>query len=129
MWLAKSKHILSKFKKGCSFFYKCLKFKKQQSFNWNKQKTYWEGVLNKTYEDAEWDPIINSYHDVEINNYHKEHQLRLFGNDILTNKGKHIIYRVLPDIVSIAQAPLKMYNIMFMSAPNQCLFGGCWSRY
>ena len=86
-------------------------------------------MLNKTYEDSEWDQTINAIFDIKIFNYHKEHQLRLFGNDILTNKGKHIIYRVLPDIVSIAQAPLKMYNIMFMSAPNQCLFGGCWSRY
>merc|ERR1712082_314619 len=42
--------ILNKVKKGCSFFYKCLSFNKRKDFNWNKQKAYWEGVFNKTYE-------------------------------------------------------------------------------
>ena len=34
--------ILNKVKKGCSFFYKCLTYNKRMSFNWNKQKEYWE---------------------------------------------------------------------------------------
>ena len=78
--------ILNKVKKGCSFFYKCLTYKKRLSFNWNKQKAHWEKTFEKTYEDAEWGQIINSLRDIKNNNYHKEHQLRIIRNNIFTNK-------------------------------------------
>ena len=64
LWTTLTQVIHNTMRKGCSFFYKCLTFKKRQSFNWTKQKTHWEGVLNKTYEDAEWDQIINSLCDI-----------------------------------------------------------------
>merc|ERR1712082_295500 len=59
---------------------------KRKDFNWNKQKAYWEGVFNKTYEDAEWLQIVNSLNEIRNNNYHKEHQLRILCNNIFTNK-------------------------------------------
>ena len=78
--------ILNKVKEGCSFFYKCLTYHKRMSFNWNKQKEYWENILGKSYEDAEWSKIIDSMRDIKNNNYHKEHQLRIIRNNIFTNK-------------------------------------------
>ena len=78
--------ILTKVKIGCSFFYKCLSYHKRKDFNWNKQRTYWENIFNKTYEDAEWLQIINSLGDIINNNYHKEYQLRILRNNIFNNK-------------------------------------------
>ncbi|MCP3680183.1 MAG: hypothetical protein GY782_08030, partial [Gammaproteobacteria bacterium] len=40
--------ILNKVKKGCSFFYKCLSYHKRKDFNWNKQRSYWENIFDKT---------------------------------------------------------------------------------
>ncbi|MCP3680889.1 MAG: hypothetical protein GY782_11805, partial [Gammaproteobacteria bacterium] len=81
-----NKVILNKVKKGCSFYYKCLTYHKRKSFNWDKQKANWEQVLNKTYENDEWDQIINSLRNIKNNNFHKEHQLRILRNNIFTNK-------------------------------------------
>merc|ERR1712082_319969 len=78
--------ILNKVKKGCSFFYKCLSYHKRKDINWNKQRSYWENIFDKTYEDAEWLQIVNSLRDIRNNNYHTEHQLRILRNNIFTNK-------------------------------------------
>ena len=67
--------IINNVKKGCSFYYKFLTYHKRQSFNWNKQKTHWENVLDETFEDEERDQIINSLCDIKNNNYHKEQKL------------------------------------------------------
>ena len=81
-----NKVILNKVKRGCSFFYKCLSYHTRRDFNWNKQKSYWENIFKKSYEDAEWLQIINSLRDIKNNNYYKEHQLRILRNNIFTNK-------------------------------------------
>ena len=81
-----NKVIINKVKKGCSFFYKCLTYHKRRYFNGNKQRTYWENILNKTYKDTEWDQIVNCLRDIRNNNYQKEHQLRILRNNIFTNK-------------------------------------------
>merc|ERR1712082_319613 len=74
--------------------YKCLSYNKRKDFNWNKQKTYWEGVFNKTYEETEWLQIVNSLRDIRNNNYHKEHPLRILCNNIFTNKR---LAHIVPD--------------------------------
>ena len=66
-----NKVILNKVMKGYSFFYKCLSYHKRRYFNWNKQKAYWENIFNKTYDNAEWDQIVNSLRDIRNNNYQK----------------------------------------------------------
>ena len=113
--------ILTKVKKGCSFFYKCLTYQKRLSHNWDKQKSNWEEKLGKTYEDAEWSKIIFSLRDIKNNNYYKEHQLRIIRNNIFTNK--RLVYHVpgitkycthCPDIIEdvlhhIYQCPKSQY--------------------
>ena len=81
-----NKVIPNKVKKGCRFYYKCLSYYRRKYFNWEKQKLYWENIFKKTYKDAEWLQIIHSLRDIKNNNYHKEHQLRIFRNNIVTNK-------------------------------------------
>ena len=89
-----NRFILNKVKKGCRFFYKCLTYHKRRDFNWNKQRAYWENIFNKTFEDAEWDQIVNSLRDIRNNNYQKEHQLRILRNNIFTNKRLAFIFPI-----------------------------------
>ena len=66
----------------CSFFYKCLTYHKRKDFSWNKQRAYWENIFNKTYDDAEWDQIVNSLRDIRNNNYQKQTSLMLTNEQI-----------------------------------------------